>query len=180
VEDGNIDENYRKLSRRGPITFDVWDRMDGHTLKRWQRRQLLRKSALLMTIQDLRLRSSAEASTEAGEATAFVQRFDAYLSRLLDECEKLNCRLMVATIPASTSIISEHPGEAAAVQVRAAARAAGLPFLDLLPALKACYRHHGAMPILPYDGHYNAAGNKAMATCCAEHLARAIGKFPAK
>ena len=39
-----------------------------------------------------------------------------------------------------------------------------------LPALAPLYTADGRLPIVPFDGHYDAAANRAMGAYIAEHL----------
>jgi len=50
------------------------------------------------------------------------------------------------------------------------ATARGLPLIELLPPLEAFYARTHRAPVVPFDGHYDAEGNRVMAEHLAERL----------
>jgi lysophospholipase L1-like esterase len=61
-----------------------------------------------------------------------------------------------------TRAVEEHMAELS--------RDAGVPVIELLPALEAFHARTHTLPVLPFDGHYDAEGNRAMAEHLAERL----------
>ena len=53
----------------------------------------------------------------------------------------------------------------------------GFAFLDLVDPLRELYRTGGKLPVLAYDGHYDASGNGAMGKYVADALMKL---FPAR
>jgi hypothetical protein len=52
----------------------------------------------------------------------------------------------------------------------ALARQDELPVIELLPALEPLYADRGRLPVVAFDGHYDAEANGAMGAYLAEHL----------
>lgn len=175
LRDGNIDGTFKRLSRKGPITFDVWGRMEGDTLDRWQRRQWLRQSALLMTLQDLRMRWTALACPPCDSSAArdSMDRLEAYLESFITLSETHGFRFVMATLPAASSLYGDDDPYQMAQQVKATAGNRGIAVIDLHESLRAHVAEAGTLPILPFDGHYDATANRIMAA----HLAKAIRTY---
>lgn len=169
-EEYDIEETYAELVASGPRAFDVGRALEGSALREWQLKQLLRKSALLMFLHDLVRDASEEGHDAAFYAEGFA-RFDEHLARLRELCQAHGWRPVVAVVPHASTILREGPISQRAQRIQAAARAAGLEVVDLLPPLVELHGELGFLPILPYDGHYLGVANQRMAQPIADLLA---------
>lgn len=159
---------HRRLSETGPVTLDIGAPFEGWAALRWHGRQLLRRSALLMYLHELRKLGAGPPGPEYAE-----QGF-ARLERELDEfaarCAALSARPLFGIVPDVGSLLRPHWTDAlvAGASERAAAR--GLPLIELAPALAPLLAHTGRPPILVFDGHYDPTGNRALAEALVEPL----------
>lgn len=156
----------RRLGESGPITFDVNARLEGVTLLKWRAKQLARRSALVMYLYDA-WRAARAGGIDAGMAERALGRLDGYLGELAELARAGGFRPVLAVVPESVSIARPHPSEAVARRALELARGHGLEPIELIEPLRALYERTGSVPILPFDGHYDPAANRAMA----EHVA---------
>lgn len=157
---------HERLSASGPVTFDLGAPFEGRAALRWRVKQLLRHSALLMYLHELR--KMGFGPHPARYAEQGLKRLEVELDELIARCSDLNARPIFAVIPDPASLLGEHwtdPIVAGATQ-RAAARA--LPVVNLAAALRPLLSGGRRPPILPYDGHYQPVANQAMAAALAE------------
>ena len=85
------------------------------------------------------------------------------LSSIRDWSERMNIRLLVIALPHRAQVSGIMAGGVHSQRLRDIAQRNGIPFLDLLPALKAAYDRHGSELFIPWDGHNSATANKVIA-----------------
>ncbi len=175
LEEGNIEGTWERLTRSGPVAFDTWARMEGDTLTRWRRQQWLRRSALLMLLHDVRNRLTAGEQAGVTDPDAGMERLDRHLARLTELTAELGARPVLATVPDPNALSGEHFSRAWAATARSMASRHGIAAVDLEPPLRELFLRLGRLPVLAFDGHYDARAN----ACMAEALAVALrGVWP--
>ena len=65
-------------------------------------------------------------------------------------------------------------GEVHSRRLRDIAQRNGIPFVDLLPALRTAYDAHGSKLFIPWDGHNSAVSNKVIAEQVYQRISDAI------
>ena len=159
-----------KLERTGPIAFDLRAAPEGLALAKWRAKQWLRKSALLMALHDA-VRDSVEEPDWAGEIDARLAALPAQLEEFRARSEALGAAFVPFAIPKSSTLLggAELAGDVLdrALEVTAEAGVELTLLDDRLGALAAA---QGSPPIVPFDGHYDAQGNRALAEETLAHL----------
>lgn len=163
LEKPRIEAARAALERSGPVAYDTDDRMEGRPLALWKARQLLRRSALVLRLRhvwaDLAYRELPPEEVER----AFL-RLDQDLGRITTWTRERGILFVVATLPASAAVRADrHAEDGVRERVRALARAHGIPSVDPTPELRLLRKELGALPVLPYDGHYDGRANRAIA-----------------
>lgn len=154
----------------GPVPFDTGVPMEGGVKLRWQLLQLLRRSALVMTLHDaLQARSDAEQPPEAFVDQG-MERLEEHLVSFRDAAAAAGRLAVVAIVPDANELLGPHPSADISARAADRARAVGLPVIALVEALEPAYREEGRLPVVPYDGHYDGEGNRRMARFLAREL----------
>lgn len=168
-----VAQSYAKLASRGPVVFDTGDRLEDHELWKWRLRQLVRRSALVMLLHD-RIGAVAQESFDP----AFVERGFARLRHYLERFEALAARQgfrpVVAILPDPNRLLRPSFAEALDHRAAALARETGLPVIEPVDPVRRLAAERRRLPVVPYDGHYDAEGNEAMAELAASELLRLV------
>lgn len=170
ISERDIEETFLRLQKSGPVVFDTGAPMEGLVWWRWQGTQVLRASALLMEAHDRWKLRRASPPDPAMVEDAFV-RLSLYLDRAKAWCDERAVAFHFVVLPeAALAARGDHP--AANLQTRALELAAskGISAWDLTPDLVATTDQLGRLPVLVYDGHYDEAGNRALAQALAVRL----------
>ena len=85
------------------------------------------------------------------------------LRSIRDWSESMNIRFLVIALPHRAQVTGIMAGEVHSQRLRDITQRNGIPFVDLLPALKAAYETHGGRLFIPWDGHNSAVANKVIA-----------------
>ena len=163
-----IEEIHARYQRLGPVAQDVHAPMEGWTEARWHAVQLIRRSALLMTLHDVwraRERYPFERIGRQG-----LRRLDRDLRRFVTLCREHQARPVFAVIPDANHVRGPHPTGELEDAATDLARSHELPVVPLLQPLLEHFEATGQVPVLPYDGHYDAPGNRLMADYLASEL----------
>ena len=170
LKERNMEATFAHYSGTGPVPFDTGEPMEGKTKLRWQLLQLLRRSALVMTLHDsLQARSDAEAPPE-GFVSQGLDRLEQHLVAFRDGTSAAGRLAVVAIVPDANELLGPHPAVDISAQAAERARAVGLPVVTLIDALEPAYREERRLPVVPYDGHYDGEGNRRMAGFLADEL----------
>ena len=169
IKERDIDATFERLSESGPVAFDTGEPMEGWAKTKWRAQQMLRRSALLMTAHDLLKARDAKPVPEDYVSTA-LQRLDGYLERFQALAERDGLRVLFAIVPDANGFLGPHQSVEVSAQAEAIAASRGMELCELAPSLAALVEREGSLPVLPYDGHYNGAGNRALAEAVARHL----------
>ncbi len=166
----DIEGNFRRISALPtPVAFDTGTRVEGWEALRWRLRELARRSALVMFVHDSLNRTPSRPLMDEIR-TNQLARLDNELDLVQELGERIGFQSWFVPIPHRMSV--REPELAMPLQDGALerARAKGLETCDLLPGLVQLYRETGRLPVLVYDGHYNADGNRIMAEVMAQAL----------
>ena len=159
-----------RLARSGPVAFDTRTRMEGRSLLVWRLRQAARASALGMLAWDvLGPRKPGDEASDAALAEG-LERLGGQLDRLLELCGELGALPLLCVVPDRRALLGEHPSTPLAARALELAAERGIETIDLSPPLQALAREAGALPVLPFDGHYRPDANHAMAELVARRL----------
>ncbi len=173
---GNIEGRYQKYKDMDWYMFDLSARPNDEVLRKWDKVQLLRRSALLMLIHDL-YRSfisgeSIEQQILAGRHTERIDRLIVDAKYYLDKFQALasarGFHLTVVAIPVSSQINRSYENEMYQSTLRTHLNERGIEFINLLPSFQRDYRQNKRVPLLPFDGHYDIHGNEVMASTIAK------------
>ena len=151
---------HKRLSGSGPVTFDVNAPFEGLTALRWHGKQLLRRSALIMYVHELR--KSTGGLPPAAYGQKGLEALGGFLDEFIARCAALGARPVFAIVPDVGSLSAPHWTDPIVQGAATIANERGLEVVELKPAL-APLAADGTPPILAYDGHYDANGNRAMA-----------------
>lgn len=160
VWERDIPSTCARLQASGPVTFDTGEAMQGWPRTRWQLLQLARRSALVMTVHDL-LKEADPVENEVVDAA--LRRLDGYLARFQELAARDGFRLLFAPVPDANALQGAHPSEGIRARAAEVAAARGLVPCELKRDLDALVAAEGELPVLPYDGHYTGAANRALA-----------------
>ena len=111
----------------------------------------------------------------SGEETEPIQarRVEANktLGMMSDLCKKHDAKLGFMAFPIYDQIIRDYPDSTWPAIVADASKSRGIPYLDMLPAIREQYRANGKSIFLPYDNnHYTARSHEAFSEPVLEFL----------
>jgi lysophospholipase L1-like esterase len=163
IKEHDIAKMFAQYSTVGPVTFDTRARVEGIAWWRWQARQLLRRSALLMRVHDAVQSPYMGTEPTAAEIDAAMLRQDEYYDRFVELGAERGFRVVVAMIPDANALgLTEHFTKTINSRLRAIAEAHGVPVIDMEDVVRQLSLETGRLPIVPYDGHYDAGACRAM------------------
>jgi lysophospholipase L1-like esterase len=160
------------LQRSGPVVFETKSLLRGWERLKWDLKQLSRRSALLMWLHDW----------TRGNDGPTASQIDAGLARLagyLDELKAMSAagpELAVVIVPDPNQLRGPHVSKTVDDRAEAICRSAGLRVLRLLDAARSADDGGLTLPVVPYDGHFNARANEAMAQAVADWLMKGWGR----
>ncbi len=133
----------------------------------WHLRELTRRSALAMLVHDVWYHRQPPFA-DSPVVIASLGRLENYLDEFISLAEKGEFKFVMALAPNPSAVSGSHPCETHAARIKALAELRDIPVTNLLDPLRQLYLKAGRLPIIPYDGHYNADGNRAMAESMAK------------
>lgn len=168
----NIERRYENYKEFGEYMFDIGQPMTPEIMRKWNFRQLLRRSALIMWTYDLfrglRGGDTMEAQILYGnlteESRAAITETIGYLDKLAETAAANDLPFTLVLIPASPELREsvETADYKAPIREHFAGRN-DVELVDLLPPLRELYEEIQEVPLIPFDGHYNARANAVMA-----------------
>ena len=170
LRDQDRQATYRRLLASGPIAFDAGAPLEGRALFAWRAKQLLRRSALVMEAHDT-WRAAVHRPPEHAATSQGLVRLRGSLRRFIELCALHGANGIFAVVPDAALIRGQHASAEVAAAAAELARSAGLPVVELLPALRELCAGLARPPLVPYDGHYLGSANRAMAQALARVLA---------
>lgn len=174
----DLEKTYTRFKGYDWYTFDLSGPPDERRLFWWRVVQVLRKSALIMWSYDryqmLRDRGNVEEVILRGvldeDLRSRFSRVEQYLSRMISLSKKHQFDFTLAVIPVSSQLVVNYPEEHYQSWLKRLAETRSVGFLDLSRGLQDFYRTSQRLPIIPYDGHYDSDGHRAMATQVVDSL----------
>jgi hypothetical protein len=167
-----IQRRYDNYKDTGEYMFDIGQPMTPEIMRKWKFRQVLRQSALIMWTYDLvrglRGGDTLEAQILYGnlgdEARAAITETIGYLDKFAETAAANGLPFTLVLIPASPELREsiETADYKAPIREYFAGRS-DVELVDLLPPLRELYEETGELPLIPFDGHYNARANALMA-----------------
>jgi lysophospholipase L1-like esterase len=170
VQERDIETTYAAFRDRGPFEFDVSGALAGWPRLRWQLLQVPRSSALVMLVHDLLSTKGEVFPPEVADAG--FRRLGPLLERMRAECARLGAVPVFVLFPDPQRLSGRLDTQPYEQRAAALARETALPVIELLPALADLHAETRALPIVPFDGHYDARANRAMAAHLAAELLR--------
>ena len=135
----------------------------------WWALQTARQSALVMWLRDL---SKREALPDAEALERALEDLVRQLEAFRGLCARDGHRFGLVVIPEPRGLLDGHPIRAFEARVEESARELGIEVLSVRERLEQLARELGRAPTLAFDGHYEAAANRAIAAGLAEELLR--------
>lgn len=166
----DIEDNYYTYMGTDWFMLDISAKDEGPALFEWRVRQLLRRSALMSWVNDrvaaLMTSGHLEQRILKGELSGANgdELADALhsLGRIDDWAKRQGVTLDLAVIPVAAQLVTEFPNNQYQTTFRRFARERDLRYIDLLTPLRDHYLEQGRLPLIPYDGHYNADAQRVM------------------
>ena len=168
VSERAIQPTYESFLPRGEFAFDTGDRVEGWGWLRWHALQLPRRSALVMLVHDLFSDKNQMFAPEIVEDG--FRRLDPELAGFRAECARLGATAVMVIFPDANRLAGAERSRPFDERAAALARQHELPLIELLPALEPLHAATGRLPILAFDGHYDAEANRAMGAAIAARL----------
>jgi hypothetical protein len=168
VSERAIQSTYEAFLPRGEFAFDTGGRVEGWAWWRWQALQLPRRSALMMLVHDLLMDKDQMFPPEVIEEG--FRRLPLLLGDFRAECARLGATPVMVIFPDAQRLMGAERSRPIDERAAALARQDELPVIELLPALEPLYADRGRLPVVAFDGHYDAEANGAMGAYLAEHL----------
>jgi len=174
LKERDIERTFTNLEPRGEVSFDTGDRVEGWSRVKWYSNELLRRSALVMFLHDLRRRGDPLRLLDDQQIQTGFARLPGYLDRLAELGRESGFVPVVAVIPDANALAGPHQSHEFDQRTLALARERGLSCLDLRPSLEPLLRESEKLPVIPYDGHYAPRANAAMARAVAQRVLQVV------
>ena len=168
VRERSIATSYGEFKDKGEFYFDAEDGLEGWSGFVWHARELSRRCALVMLAHDLLRPAGGLFEPEVHERG--LERFEEQCASFRAECARLGARAVVVVFPDSQRLLGGEATRSYEDRTAAIAREQGLTVIELLAALQPLYAASGRVPVIPFDGHYDAQANRAMGAYLAERL----------
>jgi hypothetical protein len=169
VDDPGIDALFARLERSGPIVFDYNEPNSARAELAWRLKQIVRHSALVMRVRHVWTESHWPELTPAALDKAFEKQ-EEYMQEFARLAQRGDFDFVVAVVPLARIVESDGATHPLTERMRALAEKHGFPFLDLVEPLRDVRRSSGKLPVLAYDGHYDAPANAALGASVAGSL----------
>ena len=173
----NVARRYAEYRRLDWYMFDISGKPEGWRLDQWNRIQMLRRSAFVMWAHDLYRAATAETTLEErvlrgnrdAAVDAAIDRAAALIADFAKLAGGMGASFTLVAVPHAGQIRGGSPESRYPKDLRDFAERNGMAFHDLRPALAAAFPD-GPLPLIPFDGHYDARGQRAMGEAVAARL----------
>ena len=174
----DIASRYNNFAGFDWYAFDFSDKPTDRIIQRWKLLQLARSSAALMWIYDIYKGWTSKDNNInrilSGRKDDALQGSFEVTSKLLEEFRSLShshgFRLTLAVIPVAAQINNEYQNQLYQTALKNYADEVHMDYLDLLPAFRKYYELNNHLPVIAFDGHYDADGHVVMADSVFKHL----------
>jgi lysophospholipase L1-like esterase len=174
----DIASRYSRYADFDWYAFDFSDKPTDTVIHRWKLLQLARTSAALMWIYDIYKgwdsKDNAINKLLGGQVDDALQGEIETTIELLNEFRSLSqlhgFRLTLAVIPVAVQINNDYQNQLYQTTLKSYAEEARLDYLDLLPPFRKYYEQNNHLPVITFDGHYDADGHTVMANSVFRHL----------
>jgi lysophospholipase L1-like esterase len=177
-EQVDIVRRYNNYADFDWYAFDFSNKPTDKIIQRWKLLQLARRSAALMWVYDiyqgLDSKDNAINKLLSGQVDDALQGEIETTIELLDEFRSLSqlhgFRLTLAVIPVAAQINNEYQEQLYQTTLESYADEVHLDYLDLLPAFREYHEQYNHLPVIAFDGHYDADGHRVMANSVFNYL----------
>jgi lysophospholipase L1-like esterase len=174
----DIASRYNNFAGFDWYAFDFSDKPTDTIIQQWKLLQLARSSAALMWIYDIykgwTSKDNIINKIILGQIDDVLQGEIETTIELLEEFRSMSqlhgFRLTLAVIPVAAQINNEYQNQLYQTTLKSYAEEAHLDYLDLLPAFRKYYEQYNHLPVIAFDGHYDADGHTIMANSVIKHL----------
>jgi lysophospholipase L1-like esterase len=176
--ESNIQRWYGRFADNDWYMFDLLNKPTQKVVWYWKFRQIARQSALLMWLQDIISIISNKENFEYkllnGIKDDDIQLRIRFVKQNLDNLKRLSeingFSLTLVLIPEASQLINEYPKNLYQNILKPYATEKNIDILDLRPFLQKYYEEKKQLPLIPFDGHYNAEGHSVIANAIVKHL----------
>ncbi len=161
-----IQGTFERLEARGRVAFDTGTKLEGWQRAKWYAREALRRSAFVMFAHDY-LKKLRSEPPPAKVVLLGLSELGERLGRFRALAEERGARALFVVIADRQALVDAGARSFEELALERA-RERGLTTLDLFPALREHVERSGRAPVLPFDGHYTAEGNRVMAEAAAD------------
>lgn len=169
--ESDVPGSYEILTAKGPVAADIGDKPEGWPLRKWQGKQLLRRSALLCYLHDVH--KERKISYPSSEMVAQeLKKLEGFLGEFDSLARQGNYQLILALAPDANSLVGDHPDKEVRAQVAQVAAKYGIPIVNLDQSLSDLYQRTKILPVIPFDSHYTPPANEVMARQVVEEILR--------
>jgi len=180
--ESDIQKWHKRFADTDWYMFDLLNKPTQKVLWHWKLRQLARQSALLMWIQDIinnitdnrNMQENVEFKLLNGINDDDIQLRIRFVKQNLENLKRLSeingFSLTLVLIPAASQLLNKYPKNLYQNILKQYATEKNIDLLDLRPFLQHSYEEKMRLPIIPFDGHYNAEGHSVISSAIAKHL----------
>src|SRR5712691_1323979 len=172
----DVQRRWERFKHLDWYTFDLGAKPEGDVVRWWTIRQLARTSGLINWAHDAwwawTERDNFEDAALRGQLDqARIDDVRAYLVRFVALADELDARFTVVTVPHAAQIRREVPQNRYQRTIADMAGRLRVEVIDPLPVFRRDYAEHERLPVIPFDGHYDATGQRLLATGILERFA---------
>jgi len=172
----DVHRRWERFKHLDWYTFDLGAKPAGDVMRWWTIRQIARTSALINWAHDAWFAWTArddfeEAALRGHLDQRMIDDVHEYLVRFVALADELNTRFTVVVVPHAAQIRREFPQNRYQRTITEMAGRLRTSVIDPLPVFRRDYAELKRWPVIPFDGHYDAAGQRLLATGVLEHLA---------
>jgi len=181
----NVQRRWEQFRHLDWYTFDLGAKPEGAVMRWWTVRQIARTSALINWAHDAwwawTERDNVEDAALRGQLDpAKIEDVRGHLARFAALADELDARFTIVLVPHAAQIRHDFPQNRYQRTIAELAEPLGLPVIDPLPVFRRDDAEHRRLPVIPFDGHYDAAGQRLLATGIIERFPAEWSGCPAR